>query len=278
MVDNKNIEMYNAEKLLPSIKVIVNDDREQVPILFLGDVHLGHANFNQTKFEKTLNWAKENDAYFIYMGDMIESVPNLKFGIDSIEDCVIDVESQRDLIVNYLKPFSSKNLIYLTGNHEWRTMRNSGIDISKHIAKSIGAVYAGWGTLASLDFGEVSYGIALHHGRSSSVYPQYELKKLDLIFEDYDVMAIGHIHQLYHEVKQRLGLNGENKIEAKDRHWIRTGSFLKYAPYAFRKVLPVMKNGCPIVYFSTKTREVHVDASGSVGGNVGTRNGTGDSL
>ncbi|MHC1591745.1 MAG: metallophosphoesterase [Candidatus Helarchaeales archaeon] len=256
---------YSAEELIPSIVVDVKDEREKVPLLLIGDLHLGHRNFNQAKFEKTLAWARDNKAYMIYMGDLVECMSNVKFGITAFEDSMLTIEKQREVIVDYLKPFGNRNLVLLTGNHEWRSMKYAGVNLAKLIAKEIGAIYAGWGTLLTLRFNEtVDYGIAIHHGSSSSVYPQYELKRLDAIFEDYDILAIGHIHQLFHQVVQRLGRDEEGRIIAKDKHWIRTGSFLKYPTYAFKQARPVMKNGAPIVWLGTKNKEIHVDVSGAI--------------
>ncbi|MHA1279271.1 MAG: hypothetical protein ACTSQ8_18905 [Candidatus Helarchaeota archaeon] len=258
---------YSAEELIPSIVIDIKDRRKYVPMILIGDAHLGHRNFNESKWEETLEWALKNKAYMIYMGDLIECMSNLNFGVPAFESSLLTIEDQKEIIIEYLKPFGRRNLLFLTGNHEWRSMRYAGVNIAKIIAKEIGAVYAGWGTLSTITFNDnVEYGIALHHGSSSSVYPQYELRRLDVVFEDYDILAVGHIHQLFHQVVQRLGRDKDGRIVARDKHWIRTGSFLKYPLYAFKQSRPVMKNGAPIVWLNTEKKNIHVDVSGSIGG------------
>jgi len=255
--------MISREKLLPSIKINIETENKYETFLFLGDLHLGHCNFNEKKFNKTMQWAKENGAYFIYMGDMMECGINLKYGIPQFEEQILTVEEQYEVLVKTFKPFAEKNLIFLMGNHEFRAMRYAGIDIAKHLANDIGAIYAGYGTIFQLGFNDkVNYNIVVHHGNSMSQYPQYELNKLDKVFTGYDLMAVGHIHQLFHDMPQSLRLDKDGEIDAHTRHRIRTGSFVKYPPYAFRKTYPVTKNGCPVVYLGTEEKDIHVDNSG----------------
>jgi len=249
--------------LIRSVEINITDDREHVPVLFMGDVHLGHPNFNEKRFVEYLRYADKAKAYMIYMGDMIEMGINKKLPVKSMVTQTLSPEEQVDMIINTLKPFGRRNLIYITGTHEDRIIRQTGLDYGKIIAKEIGAVHLDLGGWCTLNFNNlVKYNLLLYHGTKGSQTPEYQINKMRKIFYGYDIMAIGHIHQLYHRAINVLAPDEKKGLDAKDIHLLRTGCFLKYTPYDFSNLFEISVNGCPIVTLNTRTRDIRVDING----------------
>lgn len=245
-------------KLLKDLTIDLKDKRKMVPVVVIGDVHLGNENCNLKKLNDYINWAKKNDAYVIYMGDILEMQINFR-QMDSVWGADF---TPREQFYTSLKLFKGlKNLVYIEGNHEFRLRKHTSIDIAEIAAKELGAEYINYGTMFKLNINKVSYDIVALHGSRSSRNPQYQLRMYDQIFDGYDIMMIGHIHALHHEEKSRLVLT-DNGLEAKRIHWIRTGCFLKYPEYAFIQGMPVAVNDAPILFLGSKEKLIKVHTSG----------------
>lgn len=250
-------------RLIQSVVFDIEDKRKTVPLMLMGDVHLGHPNHNEKRWIQYLRYADKEKAYMIYMGDMIEMGINAKH-LDTVAEQTMTPSKQIELIVNTLKNFKGRNLAYINGTHEGRVTRYTTLGIvHETIAEKIGAIPLDLGGYITLKFNnQVKYRFVVYHGTKGSQSPEYQINKARRIFGDFDVLAMGHIHQMYHRPVDILYPNEKDMLEARDVHLIRTGSFVKYTPYDFRNLRDIYPNGCPILFLRTDERDIRVDING----------------
>ena len=97
----------------------IDDKREEVPIVFLGDVHYGHTNCNMDEFLKKIKWIEENNAYVILMGDLLE-VCNPNHLPNTMWHQEYNPMMQRNNMLTILADIKDRIIGLISGNHELR--------------------------------------------------------------------------------------------------------------------------------------------------------------
>lgn len=235
----------------------IDDKREEVPIVFLGDVHYGHTNCNMDEFLKKIKWIEENNAYVILMGDLLE-VCNPNHLPNTMWHQEYNPMMQRNNMLTILADIKDRIIGLISGNHELRIFNQTGIDLSFEMAQELDTDYLKDGGYVRIKTKGPEYYFAVFHGSGGSLTPYHQLNKAMAVWEDMDLMAIGHMHQLFHETKYRYKIEKGERIK-KEIHLIRTGGFLEYPDYAMRRFMPLANVGAPTVWVNTKTKNLRVE-------------------
>lgn len=111
-------------------KVVFETDKAdgKATIVLIADVHYGNPCFNLQRFEETLHWCEDNDAYLILNGDLIENnIVGSRGG--SVFEQTCSIQEQIGYMVERLKPFAKRHRIVniTSGNHEERSSRDTNI-------------------------------------------------------------------------------------------------------------------------------------------------------
>ena len=210
-------------------------DRKDV--YFLGDIHLGSNFCDLDSLHKTIDEIRKNKyAHVILMGDLIECGIIGRFGL--WDQSSTPMQQVND-IVTLFTPIKDKIDFSIGGNHEARIFRETSIDISQIIAEKLNCQYIGIGGIIN------KYGpcIVAFHGTANSTSPELELRRAYLKYPEADIIALGHVHQLYAKQFLSYDKNGKEHL----CYWIRTGGFLKQPDYAQIKFFPETQIGCPMV-------------------------------
>jgi len=114
------------------------------PVVFLGDAHLGSPQFDQSRFLKMIDFCLKNKFYVFLMGDMVEMATRHSVGAGVYEQ-TFPGQTQYETMVEWLKPLAQQKLIIglLNGNHESRAYKESGVNISKAMAREMEVPYLG---------------------------------------------------------------------------------------------------------------------------------------
>lgn len=106
----------------------------------IADVHIG-SKYCRLKEFKELLWKIKQDvnAYIILNGDLVNN--GIKQSVSNIYDEKLSIQASIDTIVDLLKPVKERILGVVSGNHENRTYKEVGIDISKIICERLGIVH-----------------------------------------------------------------------------------------------------------------------------------------
>lgn len=236
-------------------------DTDKLFVLPLGDMHWGHPNCQREQVEGYLEWAKKNHAKVILMGDLIENSTRASVGAGVYEQ-IQNPDDQIDEMLDLLGAYRDNLLCLLTGNHEERTFKDSGVDPSKYMARILGVPYMRYGGFVRIYVQGIGYTIYVTHGSSGSATSAGKLnavKKLATV-ADADVYMMGHMHELLLDTTIRKYINLRLRtVQDRRQHFIVTGGFLSYEDsYSEMKCYPPSKIGAPRLRFSGTEHDVHV--------------------
>jgi len=224
--------------------------KKYIAICFVGDQHLGHIGVD---YELAEEHAKAightNNAYAILGGDGIDN-----FITSTIMSAVINQmtspKEQIYLLHKYLSFFNGHILAMISGNHDIRTKKVSGLDFLTTLAKQHKLLYSPNEFKIKIILNGIEYKIYIRHKYryNSSLNLTHTVKRL-LKEGDYefDIGSIYHHHQ--YDMESFLYHN-EEKIA------IRTGSYKVADPFSrevgFNSSTPLM----PMVILSPFKKEM----------------------
>ncbi len=239
---------YYAWTLSPTIKELF-----LVPI---SDAHYGNPLYSEKHFARQIKTIQETrNMYAILNGDLCEST--IKASKGDIFNQVGTPQKQRDDIEKKLKPIRHKILGMTTGNHEYRIYRETGVDISKDIAKALKIPYRPEGMLLKISFGDnnnyttgrpYTYFIYFSHGYGGARTKSAKAVKVERMgtWIDADCYIMSHDHvvnvapDIYlkpdprtHKEIDDNGLEWDvGKITAYRKMLVKSNAYLKWGGYS----------------------------------------------
>lgn len=238
----------------------------------LSDVHWGANDCDTEKFLRYIAWAKQTpNLKIILMGDLMENAIPTHIPEASFEQAK-QPKTQLDELVEILMPLKSKVIAIITGNHELRTFYKTNFDPSEMLAMQLNIphTYKKYGGYLYIQVGKQKYTFAIHHGASASLNNmELDLRKLQKIYPGAHVYCVGHNHALggRRYVVRDPDPKGVLSYIEREIIYVRTGSFLKYAAYAERKLYEPQRTGSAIVKLYDDNFVIGVDDSDKIGQN-----------
>lgn len=160
---------------MKTVKIDLPQDLDEIKLHIFADWHIGDKGCNIAAIKEEIKAVQENpNAYVICNGDLMNNATKT-----SVSDCYSEVltpQEQIDKLVELLTPVKDKILIFTQGNHEARTFRNDGIDLTSIVASNLDLLdrYCREGGILFLRFGllsrkksqktKVSYSLYVTHG------------------------------------------------------------------------------------------------------------------
>jgi predicted phosphodiesterase len=236
-------------------------NKNYAEVLFIGDTHLGSPQFDQQRFLNMIDYAKNNSLYVFLMGDLLETATRTSVGAGVYEQDT-PVDSQFEQMVEWLRPLAKKGLILGThrGNHEARVYEQTGVDISKALARELDIPYLGDACWNTFSVGGQKYSIYSLHGRTGCRFDGTALLALERIAVSFaaDLVAMGHAHKaISSNVIFQKTVNGV--VKEFKKFLLITGSYLKYdGGYGQTSGLPISKLGSPKVKFFTDRHDLSI--------------------
>lgn len=236
---------------------------DKVELMLMGDMHIGSKYYDEKFHKKNIQRCLDRDTYIILMGDQIEAATRESVGAGVYEQSEI-IDQQIEHFIDLMQPLKEKELILgmHAGNHEMRLYKSSGLDITRHMAKSLAIPYFSWGKLHYFRVGKQAYKLYTTHGASGATKPHTKIKGvIDLAnLVDAEIYAMGHLHQLSHHIRNYYAANTKNKkVEEQQKHFILTGSYLNHwGSYAHIKSMEPMRKGSPVVRLDGKEHDIRV--------------------
>lgn len=253
-----SIDSGNEDILQVELDLVDGRYGELMPI---GDIHKGNKGHDDFMYKKFLETLYEEKHYKVLgMGDWIEcSTTSTSF---RLYDQVLTIDEQIDQIVEDFKPIADEGRLIgiLRGNHEATAVRE-GIDPTHRIAKELGVPNFGAGIVLYVKIGNQRYHVYATHGSSSARTPGGKMNacmRLKDVVEA-DLYLMGHLHSLDHTTLDIFHPKRKT-MELKRRHFVITGSFLKYlGTYAQAKGYPPSgTSGSPKVKFHSDMKRISV--------------------
>ena len=212
------------------------DELDHLNIYPLGDVHIGSKEFDLQLF---LEWRKmvESDPHgaVVIIGDIMNM--GLRNSKSNVYEETLSPMEQKEMCYELLKPIADKILGGCSGNHEYRSVKEVGMNPLYDVfcRLRIGCRYRENACFIKLNVGKQgknpnTYGLVLTHGSSKG-----KDEKWTYSVDGCDCFISGHTHAASHQPlgKIRMDLTHE-KVKTVGYQHIVVLPFQKYGGYAIR--------------------------------------------
>ena len=223
----------------------------------VSDLHTGDILFNHVEFQRFCDFIMEEPYRFVVInGDMLNN--NLINSAGSPYEDVISPNDQKKEVKRMLKPIRERILCMNDGNHETRTKRSAGQNITEEIAEYLGVPYNEDENLLKISFGKrpnnskrLVYTIYITHGNGGGKKQGNIVNNAEDLSKNIfaDVYMVGHGHK-------RTGTKAvlrypdlrNNKIIEVEQLFTSSAAWLNYGGYAVQKMYrPQVRGAHPVI-------------------------------
>lgn len=230
------------------MKVIVKEYPKDMPFLTLypiADVHWGAAECMETEFERYIQHIKDDPtAAVILAGDLINN--GIKSSVTNVYEEKYTPHHQKKAMIRLLEPIRDKIIAGVTGNHEYRCVKETSTDVTEDIFDKldISDAYAFDAAFVKVSFGRkrngkpAAYMIYVSHGSSGGALLGSGLSRQDgyqMAIEGVDISISGHTHRPSKTPSSRLVFDPHNnRVTRRNTLIFVCTSWLDYGGYPVR--------------------------------------------
>jgi hypothetical protein len=234
---------------MKTIKVELPRELNHIKVDTLADIHLGDKECDFALLQRRIKAIKDDpNMYCILNGDLIDNATTTSIG-DTYASTATPME-QIKTCMGLFEPIKDKIIAITDGNHEGRTYRTDGIDLTWLLARElrIEKRYHAGAVLLFLRFGAISrnskdktgkarrvcYTMYIKHGRGGGKRPGGKANRLEDMLKviDTDIYIHSHTHTPMVLMFNTFRVDTKNSTFAEvEKLAINTGAFLEYGGY-----------------------------------------------
>jgi hypothetical protein len=161
---------------------------------------VGNASHNTDVLERAIAFAKRSGSLCLGLGDWLEAGTKSSVG-SGIYEQTCGPQEQIDQLVRMFRPIAHQFIGILPGNHDNRIYKESGVDVMKNIADTLGIPYfkdEAWIFVSATDEHKTlaSYTIYANHSRVTGKTPESIVNTIKRDWSDRraDIRIKGHDH------------------------------------------------------------------------------------
>lgn len=256
------------------ILIDLPNDCEKIELYTMGDFHIGSAHFLEEKLQKDIDTIKNNpNALVILNGDLINNAT--RYSVSDIYEEHLNPEQALDLLTDYLEPVKDKIIGIVSGNHEDRTYKQTGLRPLKNLCYRLNlldkfdpisnTIFLSFGKSRERNNVKNTYVIYQTHGRGggSTVGGKVNrVHKLSNIYVNCDVYIHSHTHLPAVFKDSYMLVDTRNKgVSQQDRLFVNTNAYEGFGGYGERMNLPPSNHDMPKVILSYDKKEKIVKAN-----------------
>lgn len=257
------------------IKIDLPRELEYVELHIFADEHIGDEHSDIKRVMQRIEDVKNNpNAYCILNGDIMDNATKTSIGDTYTQE--LNPMEQLQRAVELFEPVKDKCLCITHGNHENRTYRKEGINLSALIATQLGLLdrYTPTSAMIFLRFGKISRGTkedngsgevrkmcytiyALHGSGGGRKEGAKAIRLADMAsIVDADIYIHSHTHlpmvmkQAFHRVDKH-----NSKVAIVDKLFVNTASNLDYGGYGEAGEFKPSSKKSPTIYMSGKKKD-----------------------
>lgn len=240
-----------GEVAIQSVSISLDRGITDLVIHTGADWHVGDMFCREKEIDQMLREVQTHDNHYLILdGDLANNATKSSVSDGYAEK--LTPQQQLERIEQKLEPVKDKILLWVPGNHEYRTYKESGIDISKVAAMQLGILdrYCATGGLLFLRFGQetkgrpesngsgkvrqICYTIYANHGSGGGRKEGAKAVRLadmaSIVDADIYIHAHTHLPMIMKEAFYRT--DARNSTYAKvDKLFVNTASSLDYGGY-----------------------------------------------
>jgi hypothetical protein len=223
-------------------------DHKSIYLCAIGDLHIGHKNFDESALNQTLEFIDKNRnrCRILLMGDLLECATKTSVG-RGIYDESYPTQKQFEKIINIFKPYSDLIDGVVEGNHEERVIRDTSFEIMQEFCHRIDCFdkYSQFECIQNFHLGDFNYSSYIHHGSSGGITESAAITSLLKMRERAIVNAyfLGHTHKLLSFTRRiHVPSTGSEALEI-EQLFVNTGTALGGGGYGTQKGYPELSTG-----------------------------------
>lgn len=244
---------------MKAIKVNLSTDLDKLEVHTLADWHIGEKGCKLNEIKAVLKHIQDTPyAYAILNGDLMNNATKT-----SVSDCYSEQmkpQEQLQTLCDLIEPIKDKVLFISQGNHEARTYKTDGIDLTALMAKQLGIYdkYAREGGVLFLRFGEhrqthrrMCYTFYITHGSGGGKKEGGKANGLcDLAsIVDTDVYIHSHVHLPMIIKENFFRIDTANSFVAEvEKLFINSAASLEYGGYGQQFKFKPANSTSPIIH------------------------------
>lgn len=258
---------------MKAIKVDLPRNLKGVEIHVLSDLHLGDRNCKHGGLLDHIKQIESNpNAYVILNGDLINNATTQSIS-DTYGETASPMEQLREAIALFT-PIKDKILAITSGNHENRTYRTDGIDLTEIMARELGLCdrYAPESVTLFLRVGELSkgtkiagkkevrqvcYTLFMTHGGGGGRREGGKINRLVDLASIIDVDIYIHSHTHLPAILKQAFYRADNKnstIAVVDKMFVNTNAWLNYGGYGEAQGYKPASTTPPTIYLDGRRK------------------------
>lgn len=216
---------------------------DDIEIVVIGDVHIGSKKCDYKKLQQKIDYVAEtNNARVIMLGDIINN--STKTSVGDVYEEPLSPMQQMQKAVELFTPIKDKIIAGCSGNHERRTYKQDGIDLSYFLASELGYAdnYDPVAVLLSISYGSCGKSnkcktfVYLTHGDGAggrTIGGKANALERRGQIVDADIVITGHTHQPIIFTNANYDIDrAHDKVILRETTFVNIGSTLDYEEYA----------------------------------------------
>lgn len=248
-----------------TIKIELPESLKTIEIHTLADLHIGDEFSDINLIRKRIKLIEDTpNAYAIANGDLINNATTTSVSDSYSEKLTPD--EQIDVIVDLLSPIKNKIWSITPGNHENRTRKKEGVDITRRVAKELGIVdrFSRTASLIFVRFGRnekqrrMVYTIYVNHGagggRKAGGKANRLLEMAGIVDADIYIHSHTHLPMVIKESFYRVNMPNSS-VAYVDKLFINTAATLNYGGYGEEFEFKPSSKVTPIIYLRGDVKE-----------------------
>lgn len=244
-------------------KTIIWDyrDLDKLDTFWFMDVHYGHRECDESLFREKVDLVGEKQWPVADLGDLVENATRDSIGAGVYEQEEV-VQYQMEKVIDIYEQIKDLIKVLQPGNHELRSWKSGGVNLTRIIGKLLGVPVGGAGVVHYVMVGGERYiGYSTHGGSGATTVggKLNALMKLEKVMEA-DFFIQGHTHETIYKSREFFTFDKRSRriIESR-RHFINGGSALDYwNSYGQVKAYSPTTKGWPKVTFYGGKHEIKV--------------------
>lgn len=253
---------------MKAIRADLPSELENLELHIFADTHVGDHLCDMELLKQRIEYVKNTpNAYCILNGDLIDNATKTSIGDTYTQ--VFNPMEQLEKAVELFGPIKHKIICIEPGNHENRTYKTDGIDLTALLAAQFGLSdkYAPTGAVVFLRFGpgsknshyrKVLYTIYVKHGSRSGRSTGSKANALvDMASTiDCDIYIHSHTHEAIIVKKGFVRVDNKNSAVAYvERLFVNTAAILDFGGYGEVGEYPPSGKETPVIYLNGREKK-----------------------
>lgn len=180
------------------IKANIQGKPKQLNVVLMNDLHFGSEAVDYELLDRVFAFIASNreNTRILINGDIIQGITKQSKG--SLYEQRMTPEEQIEKAVEYFEPYKDLIDCVTMGNHDWRIMEETSIDVIKMFCKYLGieSKYAEYEAVVGYSFNSCYYAVEMYHGSGGGgTIGSVERNLKRFRKTTADVLYCGHYHK-----------------------------------------------------------------------------------